>query len=93
MYHIPIQVIESLLYIMLGTGPDVPYAVAALSQHAANPLKEHLDKALYICQYLLGTHRYSLVFDGASQAGLQTLILTGWIITMTITHTQAGSLN
>ena len=43
------QVIGSLLYITLGTCPDVAYAVAALSQHAANPSKEHLDKALYIC--------------------------------------------
>ena len=70
MYHIPIQVIESLLYIMLGTGPDVPYAVAALSQHAANPLKEHLDKALYVT---LGPgrdkHRPSEV-KGLSHTGL-----------------------
>ena len=43
------QVIGSLQYITLGTHPDVAYAVAALSQHAANPLKEHLDKVLYIC--------------------------------------------
>ena len=43
------QVIESLLYITLGTCPDVAYAVAALSQHAANPSKKHPDKALYIC--------------------------------------------
>ena len=50
------QVIGSLLYITLGTRPDVAYAVAALSQHAANPSKEHLDKALYIYQYLLGVY-------------------------------------
>ena len=43
------QVIRPLLYITLSTCPDVAYAVAALSQHAANPSKEHLDKALYIC--------------------------------------------
>ena len=40
------QVIGSLLYIMLGTHPDIAYAIAALSQHPANALKEHLDKAL-----------------------------------------------
>ena len=79
---------------MLGTRPYIAYAVAALSQHAANPSKKHLDKALYICQYLLGTHHYSLVFDGASQAGLiASLILTGHLITMTITLRQAGSSN
>ena len=43
------QVIGSLLYITLGTYPDVAYAVVALSQHATNPSKEHLNKALYIC--------------------------------------------
>ena len=57
---------------MLGTRPDIAYAVTALSRHAAKSSQEHLDKALYICRYLLGTHFYSLVFDGASQAGLIT---------------------
>ncbi|KAJ8507691.1 hypothetical protein ONZ45_g9978 [Pleurotus djamor] len=42
------QVIGSLLYIMLGTRPDIAYAVVKLSQHSANPSKEHLDKALYV---------------------------------------------
>ena len=31
------QVISSLLYIMLGTCPDIAYAVTKLLQHAANP--------------------------------------------------------
>jgi hypothetical protein len=48
------QVIGSLLYIMLGTRPDIAFAVTKLSQHAANPSKEHLQKALYICRYLVG---------------------------------------
>ena len=44
-------VIGSLLYIMLGTRPDIAYAVTALSCHAANPSQDHLNKALYICRY------------------------------------------
>ena len=39
-------VIGSLLYLMLGTRPDIAFAVTKLAQFAANPLKEHLDKAL-----------------------------------------------
>ena len=42
------QVIGSLLYLMLGTRPDIAFAVTKMSQFAANPSKEHLSKALYI---------------------------------------------
>ena len=40
------SVIGSLLYIMLGTCPDIAYAVTKISQFAVNPSREHLDKAL-----------------------------------------------
>ncbi len=49
------SIIRSLLYIMLGTGPDIAYTITVMSQFAVNPLREHLDKALYICHYLAGT--------------------------------------
>ena len=55
---------------MLGTHPDIAYAVTKMSQHAANPSKEHLNKAHYIVRYLAGTPDYALVFDGASNKGL-----------------------
>ena len=48
-------VIGSLLYIMLDTCPDISFAVTKLAQFAANPSEEHLNKALYIGRYLLGT--------------------------------------
>ena len=35
-------VIGSLLYLMLGTRPDIAFAVTKLAQHAANLSKEHL---------------------------------------------------
>ena len=46
------SVIGSLLYLMLGTRPDITFAVIKLSQFSANPLSEHLSKALYICHIL-----------------------------------------
>ena len=72
------QVIGLLLYLMLGTRPDIAYAVIALSKHAAKPSKEHLDHTFYICCYLLGTRYYSLVFDGASKAGLIAYADSDW---------------
>ena len=64
------QVIGSLLYIMLGTRPDIAYAVTKMAQFAANPSKEHLDKARYIVRYLASTPKYVLVLNGASNKGL-----------------------
>jgi len=63
-------VIGSLLYLMLGTRPDIAFAVTHLSCHATNPSQDHLNKALYICRYLIGTSTYSLVYNGGSSAGL-----------------------
>ena len=51
------MVIGSLLYLTLGTRPDITFAVTKLAQYAARPTKEHLQKALNICRYLVGTVR------------------------------------
>ncbi len=64
------QVIGSLLYIMLGTQPDIAFAVTKLLQFASNPTEEHLRKVLYICCYLLGTPNYALVYDRPGNGGL-----------------------
>src|ERR1700744_3153357 len=72
------QVIGSLLYIMIGTRPDIAYAVTKMAQFAANPNKEHLDRALYICRYLLGTSKYTLVYDGKGGGGLIGFADSDW---------------
>jgi len=72
------SVIGSLLYIMLGTRPDIAYAVTVMSQFAVNPSREHLDKALYICHYLAGTPEYCLVYEGWSNKGLIAYTDSDW---------------
>ena len=72
------QVIGSLLYIMLGTRPDIAFAVTKLSQHAANPTEDHLSRAIYICRYLLGTADYAMVYDGPSNGGLMAYADSDW---------------
>ena len=71
-------VIGSLLYLMLGTRPDISFAVTKLAQFAANPSKEHLDKALYICRYLVGTKDYRLTYDGQQGRGLVAFTDSDW---------------
>jgi len=63
-------IIGSLLYLMLGTRPDITFAVIKPSQFSANPSKEHFEWAKYICHYLTGTKDYTMVFDGKTNEGL-----------------------
>ena len=72
------MVIGSLLYLMLGTRPDIAFVVTHLSHHSANPSQDHLSKALYICRYLIGTSKYSLVYNGGSGAGLTACTNLNW---------------
>jgi len=62
---------------MLGTRPDIAFAVTKMSQFAANPSEEHLSKALYICRYLVGTADYSLTY-GRSRDGIITYADSDW---------------
>jgi hypothetical protein len=41
-----------------------------MAKFASNPSDEHLNRAMYILRYLVGTRDYALVFDGNSDAGL-----------------------
>jgi hypothetical protein len=71
-------VIGSLLYLMLGTRPDIAFAVTKLAQYAARPSEDHLNKALYICRYLRGTSKYCLTYDGTSGEGLVACTDSDW---------------
>ena len=86
------QVIGLLLYLMLGTRPDIAYTVTKMAQFAANPSEEHYNKALYICKYLAGMTDYKLQYglkhhglygyadaDWASDQGSQCSI-TGYLV-------------
>jgi len=64
------SVIRSLLYLMLGTRPDIAFVVIKMLQFLANPSQDHLDKAMYIMCYLAGTQDYHMVYDGRLNEGL-----------------------
>ena len=55
---------------MLGTHPDLAFAVTQMAKFAHNPSEDHLNKAKHIMRYLCGTRKYALVFDGRSDGGL-----------------------
>ena len=72
------QVIGSLLYLELGTRPDIAFAVTKMATFAANPSQTHLDKALYICRYLRGTSKYAIVYNGKEGEGLEAFTDSDW---------------
>ena len=72
------MVIGSLLYLMLGTRPNIAFVVTHLSHHSANPSQDHLSEVLYICHYLIGMLEYSLVYNGGSGAGLTACTDSDW---------------
>lgn len=49
---------------MLGTRPDIVYAVSVVSRFASNPTSEYYTAVEDIFRYLRGTIYYELIFSG-----------------------------
>jgi hypothetical protein len=71
-------IIGSLLYLMMGTRPDISYAVTHLSQFTMNPSEDHHKAALHICHYLTGTQDYKLVYGKTADKGLMAYTDSDW---------------
>ena len=54
--------VGSLMYAMLGTRPDIAYAVAKVSQYSTNPTSTHWTAVKRIFRYLAGTHNRGLLY-------------------------------
>ena len=48
---------------MIGTRPDISFAVTTLLWFAANPSSDHTERAKYILHYLVGTQNYMLKYS------------------------------
>ena len=56
--------VGTLMYAMLGTRPDIAYAVSSVSRYAANPTPAHMTAVKRIFSYLRGTIDLQLTFRG-----------------------------
>ncbi|GJU11250.1 retrovirus-related pol polyprotein from transposon TNT 1-94 [Tanacetum coccineum] len=54
--------VESLMYLMVCTRPDIAYAVSVVSRYLANPGKNHWEAVKWILKYLRGTANVGLVY-------------------------------
>jgi len=55
-------VIRSLMYLMMGTHPDLAYTVSTLSKFSSNPSSDHFSTAKRVLRYLQTTATLSLTF-------------------------------
>ena len=58
------QVIGSLMYLMIGSRPDLAFAIGKLSQHAESPSNFHWISAKRVLRYLNSSRDYGIVFNG-----------------------------
>jgi len=63
---------------MLGTQPNITFAVTQLVCHTANPSQDHLNRVYYICCYLVGTQNYALVYKDNSKLGVYACTDSDW---------------
>lgn len=56
------RAVGSLMYCMLGTRPDIAFAVSVVSRYSSNPTQAHLGAVYRIFRYLRTTIDYELVF-------------------------------
>ena len=54
--------VGSLMYAMVGTRPDLAFAVSAVSQHSTNPGATHWTAVRRIFRYLAGTRALGLIY-------------------------------
>jgi hypothetical protein len=57
------RAIGAIMYPMLGTRPDLAYAIGVLGRHAANPGEEHQRALDRVFRYLEGTKDWRLVYQ------------------------------
>ena len=72
------SIIGSLLYLMIGTRPDIAFAVTHLLQFSTNPTKDHYKAAQHVCHCLVGTHDYKLVYNREEDKGLVAYTDSDW---------------
>jgi len=50
--------VESLIYLIIGSCPDIGFVVVKLAQQMANLSNEYYQVGLYLYRYLLNTCKY-----------------------------------
>ena len=58
--------VGALMYLMLGTRPELAFAISVVSRYSANPTDAHVSTIKRIFRYLKGILNYELIFRGST---------------------------
>ena len=72
------SLVGCLLYLSIGTRPDITYAVQQLSQFLDCYTYAHWNTALWVVQYLLGTRNHKLQLGGTNPITLLGFTNSDW---------------
>ena len=85
--HVPYrEAVGSLMYLAVGTRPDIAFAVSTVSQALDKPTEADWQKVKHILRYLKGTSHMGIVYQAGHQAGVLTPVMQ----TMLVTSVLAG---
>jgi hypothetical protein len=72
------SIIGSLLYLALGTRPDIVHAVIMMSQFMVNPSEDHINKSLHIIRYVNTNLNSKIGYDGKQEEGFIAYADADW---------------
>jgi len=67
------RIIGSLMYVMIGTRPDIAFVLSGLSKYVSKPGKNHLVAAKRVLRYLQFSNDYHLEFSRGKATGKLSL--------------------
>ena len=62
------EAVGCLMYLMVGTRPDLAYEIGKLSQHSANPRESHWAGVKRVMRYVQGARNLGIVFNSKSKS-------------------------
>ena len=66
------------MYLMIGSCPDIEFAIVKLAQQIANLSNKHYQARLYLYKFLLNTCKYQIVYDGLSNESIVVHSNSDW---------------
>ena len=72
------KLIGSLMYLMMGSRPDLAYTVSTLSKFNCNPTADHLLAAKHVLRYIQSTAKLHLTFTIGTQSQLEGFSDSDW---------------
>ncbi len=83
------KIIDSVMFLMNCTHPDIAYAVSRLSRYTHNPARKHWNAMTRLLKYLKGTMNLGLTYTG-HPAVLEGYCDANWISDNDETNSTSG---